>query len=274
MTPASPVNQVLVVCQDHLVFQEDLKAWPVPLDLLVLKVRQVYLVHPEKMDSPVTLVLVVYREIPEDLAYPAYQDAKVHLDLRVTRVTTDFQACLVLMAQQATREPQVPRVNLVRRASPASPTRVSKAWMEAMVSMAFLEPREKGDLKESAVPPVTLWREFLVDPVPLDLREIKATTDYPVHLAHLELQAPKVRREEVAHPACRALRARKVSVVVMEHRVRLEREAMMEFRVPLENAEMTAYPDHQDHLAPRVFPAGQAGMENGEKRVNRQFSTH
>lgn len=268
------MNQVPVVYQDHLVFQEDRKAWPVPLDLPVLKGRQVSLVHPEKTDSPATLVLAVYREMPEDPACPASQAVKVRLGLRVTRVTTDFQACLVSTALRATQEPQVPRVNLVRRESPASPTRVSRAWMAATVSMASLAQREKGDPRESAVLPVTLWREFLVDPAPLDRREIKATTGYPAHLAHLELQAPKARRVAVACPACRALKAKKVSAVVTEHRARLEREATMEFRVPLENAETTAYPDHQDRLARRVFPAGQAATESGETRVNRQFLTH
>lgn len=273
MTPAYPVNQVRVVFLGHLVFQEVRKAWLVQLDLLVLKVLKVCLVHPEKMDSPVTLVHVVYREIPEDLASLASRAAKAHLALRVTRVTTDFLACLASRALREVQELLAPRVNLVRRASPASPTRVSKAWMAATVSMASLEPREKGDPRESAVPPVTLWREFLVDPAPLDRREIKALTDYPERLEHLELQAPKVKRVEAVCPACLALKARKVSAAVTEHRARPEREVTRVPRVLLEIAETTAFPDHRDRLEPRAFPVGQAATESAERRVNRHIST-
>lgn len=216
------MSQVPVVCQDHPVFQEARKAGPVPLVLLVLKVCQVYLVHPAKTDSPAILVPAVCLAMPEDPASPESQAAKVHLARRVTRVTTDFRACLVLRAQRATQEPQAPRVNLVRRESPASPTRVSRAWTAAMVSTASLAPRERGDPRESAVPPATLWRASLVDPAPWDRREKKASTDSRAHLALLELQAPKARRVEVACPACRALKARKASAVVMEDRARLD----------------------------------------------------
>lgn len=265
---------VPVVCQDPPVFQEVRKAGLVPLVLLVLKVCQVFLVHPEKTDSPVTLVPAVCRAMPEDPASPESRAAKVHLARRVTRVTTDFRVCLVSRAQRATQEPQAPRVNLVRRASPASPTRVSRAWTAAMVSTASQAPRERGDPRESAVPPATLWRAFLVDLAPLDRREKKALTGSRARLAHLELQAPKVRRVEVACPACRAVKARKASAVVMELRARLDREATRELLVPLENAETMACPDPQDRLAPRVFPADQVAMEREETRVNQQFSTH
>lgn len=147
--------------KDHVVFRdlrvflvvdEELLALP---DLLDQEDCPEFQAFPEKTDIQVNWDHVVSRVLPEGQVFQDSLAGRGPLDRRETRATRDLRGCRVSMDHRVTLAPWAPRESQALRVCPVFLTPESREWTEAMVSMVFPAPKERGDRGENEVLLVT-----------------------------------------------------------------------------------------------------------------------